>query len=107
MQIKPDRSKPFPRAITILRLFAKPRAIPMTYVTRLDLADRVRKGAGALLQARLSDALDLETQTKQAHWNVPGPTFFQLHLLFDKLHDECEEIVDVVAERKSFQSQLV
>jgi starvation-inducible DNA-binding protein len=36
---------------------------------------------------------------KQAHWNVKGKDFFQLHLLFDKFHDEVQEFVDLVAER--------
>jgi len=67
--------------------------------SHLDLPDHVRKAAGALLQARLSDALDLEAQLKQAHWNVKGPDFFSLHELFDKLHGEVEDAVDVLAER--------
>lgn len=71
----------------------------MTYSSRLDLSDHVRKQAAALLQARLSDALDLEAQTKQAHWNVKGPHFLQLHQLFDAVHDEVEGFVDLIAER--------
>ncbi|CAO3408280.1 DNA starvation/stationary phase protection protein Dps [Azospirillum largimobile] len=71
----------------------------MTYLSRLDLHDVVRKEAAALLQARLSDALDLEAQTKQAHWNVKGPHFLQLHELFDRIHDEVEGFVDLIAER--------
>lgn len=67
--------------------------------SRLDLSAHIRKGAIALLQARLSDALDLEAQTKQAHWNVKGRDFFQLHELFDKIHGEVEEFVDDIAER--------
>jgi len=69
------------------------------YASRLDLSDHVRKGAVALLQARLSDAIDLEAQMKQAHWNVKGRDFFQLHELFDKIHGEVEEFVDLIAER--------
>lgn len=71
----------------------------MSYTSRLDLSDHVRKEACALLQARLSDALDLEAQAKQAHWNVKGPHFLQLHELFDRLHDEIEDFVDLLAER--------
>ncbi|MBA4781003.1 MAG: DNA starvation/stationary phase protection protein Dps [Sphingomonadales bacterium RIFCSPHIGHO2_01_FULL_65_20] len=71
----------------------------MTYTSRIDLSDHVRKQACALLQARLSDALDLEAQTKQAHWNVKGPHFLQLHQLFDSVHDEIEQFVDLLAER--------
>lgn len=69
------------------------------YSSRLDLSEHVRKGAIALLQARLSDAIDLEAQMKQAHWNVRGPNFFQLHQLFDSIHGEVEEFADIVAER--------
>lgn len=71
----------------------------MTYTSRIDLSDHVRKQACVLLQARLSDALDLEAQTKQAHWNVKGPHFLQLHQLFDSVHDEIEQFVDLLAER--------
>jgi starvation-inducible DNA-binding protein len=69
------------------------------YSTRLDIPDHTRKAAIQILQARLSDALDLETQMKQAHWNVRGPNFFQLHQLFDSLHDTVEGYVDLLAER--------
>jgi starvation-inducible DNA-binding protein len=71
----------------------------MSYISRLDLSDHVRKQACGLLQARLSDALDLEAQAKQAHWNVKGPHFLQLHELFDRLHGEIEDFVDLLAER--------
>lgn len=71
----------------------------MSYTSRLDLSEHVRKGSIALLQTRLADSIDLEAQTKQAHWNVKGKDFFQLHLLFDKIHEEVEEFVDLIAER--------
>lgn len=69
------------------------------YQSHLDLPAHVRKGVIALLQARLSDSIDLEAQMKQAHWNVKGRDFFQLHQLFDQLHDGVEEFVDLIAER--------
>lgn len=71
----------------------------MSYSSRIDLSEHVRKQACGLLQARLSDALDLEAQVKQAHWNVKGPHFLQLHQLFDAVHDEIEQFVDLLAER--------
>ena len=71
----------------------------MTYASRLDIPQHIRKHAIALLQARLSDALDLEAQTKQAHWNVKGMNFMQLHEFFDGLHTIAEEFVDTIAER--------
>jgi len=71
----------------------------MTFTSRIDLSEHVRKHASALLQARLSDALDLGAQAKQAHWNVKGPHFLQLHQLFDAVHDTVEQFVDLLAER--------
>jgi starvation-inducible DNA-binding protein len=52
-----------------------------------------------LLNARLADCKDLQTQTKQAHWNVKGPNFIGLHELFDKINEEVDEYVDEIAER--------
>ena len=69
------------------------------YASRLDIPDHARKASIHILQARLSDVLDLEAQTKQAHWNVRGKDFYQLHLLFDAIHGEVEEYADTIAER--------
>ena len=69
------------------------------YSSHIDIPAHIRKASMALLQTRLSDALDLEAQMKQAHWNVKGPAFFQLHQLFDQIHSEVEEIADTIAER--------
>jgi starvation-inducible DNA-binding protein len=69
------------------------------YTSQLDLSDHIRKGSIILLQACLSGALDLEAQTKQAHWNVKGRDFIQLHELFDKVHEIVETFVDTLAER--------
>ena len=52
-----------------------------------------------LLNERLYDAIDLQLQCKQAHWNLKGPNFIGLHELFDKLHETVEEHVDTMAER--------
>jgi starvation-inducible DNA-binding protein len=69
------------------------------YASRIDIPDHARKAATRLLQARLSDALDLEAQLKQAHWNVRGMAFFGLHQLFDVIHGEVEGFADTLAER--------
>src|SRR5262249_47699671 len=45
------------------------------------------------------DCIDLQTQTKQAHWNVKGPNFIALHELFDKVNEDVENYVDDIAER--------
>ncbi len=47
----------------------------------------------------MATSLDLKTQAKQAHWNVKGLDFYQLHELFDTLAGELEGYVDMVAER--------
>jgi starvation-inducible DNA-binding protein len=69
------------------------------YPTRIDLAMEVRSQVVDLLNKTLASTLDLKTQAKQAHWNVKGLDFYQLHELFDELAGELEEYVDMVAER--------
>ena len=72
---------------------------PKTYQTRIDLSADVRKQMIGLLNQHLADTFDLYSQAKQAHWNVKGPEFFQLHELFDRLADEVIGYIDVIAER--------
>jgi starvation-inducible DNA-binding protein len=67
--------------------------------TKNDLSEAARVKAIELLNARLADAIDLQTQTKQAHWNVKGPHFIALHELFDKINEDVEDYVDDIAER--------
>jgi starvation-inducible DNA-binding protein len=67
--------------------------------TKNDLPDSVRSKAVALLNSRLADCIDLQTQTKQAHWNVKGPEFIALHKLFDEINEDIEDYVDTIAER--------
>ena len=43
--------------------------------------------------------IDMQTQTKFAHWNVKGENFYQLHLLFDTIAEHMEDAVDLIAER--------
>ncbi len=69
------------------------------YPTRIDLPQAVREGVVESLNQTLATSLDLKTQTKQAHWNVKGSDFIQLHELFDELAGELEDFVDLVAER--------
>jgi starvation-inducible DNA-binding protein len=69
------------------------------YPTRNDLPEATRTKIAELLNARLADAIDLQTQCKQAHWNVKGPSFIALHELFDKVNAAVEDYVDVIAER--------
>ena len=72
---------------------------PPMYKTKNDLPENTRSKAIELLNARLADAIDLQTQTKHAHWNVKGPDFISLHELFDKINEDVEEYIDLIAER--------
>ena len=69
------------------------------YPTRIDLDLEVRQKVAAMLNTTLAATTDLRTQTKQAHWNVKGKDFYQLHELFDEMATELEEYADMVAER--------
>jgi starvation-inducible DNA-binding protein len=69
------------------------------FKTKNDLSEATRVKAVELLNARLADCIDLQTQTKQAHWNVKGPHFIALHELFDKVNEAVEDYVDDIAER--------
>lgn len=70
-----------------------------TFETRTDLPAEGRKKLTDLLNQQLADTFDLYSQSKQAHWNVKGPQFLQLHELFDHLAKELEGYVDQIAER--------
>ncbi|MGZ4787830.1 MAG: DNA starvation/stationary phase protection protein Dps [Terriglobales bacterium] len=70
-----------------------------TFKTSIDIPEKNRTAIIDLLNARLADATDLKTQTKQAHWNVKGPQFFQLHELFDQIAPHFDDYADLIAER--------
>ncbi len=70
-----------------------------TYKTSIDLPLNIREPMIQLLNQQLADVFDLYSQAKQAHWNVKGAQFFQLHELFDKLADQLQDFVDLIAER--------
>jgi starvation-inducible DNA-binding protein len=69
------------------------------YRTKIDIPEETRSRLVELLNARLADAIDLGAQAKQAHWNVRGRQFFQLHELFDNVAEGVEDYVDLIAER--------
>jgi starvation-inducible DNA-binding protein len=70
-----------------------------SFDTRIDIAATTRTEMVGLLNARLADAVDLFTQAKQAHWNVKGSDFIQLHELFDVLANDVLGYIDLIAER--------
>jgi starvation-inducible DNA-binding protein len=69
------------------------------YPTKNDLPEATRRKMIELCNARLAEAIDLQTQTKQAHWNVRGANFIALHKLFDEVNSDVEDYVDLIAER--------
>ena len=72
---------------------------PKMYETENDISKSSRLELCALLNLRLASLVDLQMQMKQAHWNVKGPSFIGLHELFDKVAEDVEDYVDLVAER--------
>jgi starvation-inducible DNA-binding protein len=83
------QSPPSNRAADTARLF----------MTKNDLPHDTRVQAVELLSQRLVDCIDLQSQCKQAHWNVKGPNFIALHELFDQVNEAVEDYVDLIAER--------
>ncbi|HEU0114437.1 MAG TPA: DNA starvation/stationary phase protection protein Dps [Thermomicrobiales bacterium] len=69
------------------------------FKTHVDLPEATRTAMIDLCNKQLASAFDLFSQTKQAHWNVKGSEFYQLHLLFDDLAEHVEDQVDLIAER--------
>ena len=74
---------------------------PFGHLVKLPIAldERACIESVANLNQLLADTMTLRDMYKKHHWQVAGPTFYQLHLLFDKHYDEQVEIVDLVAER--------
>lgn len=67
--------------------------------TKIDISKDTREQMIELLNARLADSLDLQSQAKQAHWNVKGMNFIALHELFDQVYNGVVEYTDTIAER--------
>jgi len=65
----------------------------------VGLSEAARRRSARLLNEILADTMVLAALYKKHHWNVAGPTFYQLHLLFDKHAGEQAELIDLIAER--------
>ncbi len=76
-----------------LQKFGTLRQLPIA------LPAEARSESCRILNEILSDSMVLAALYKKAHWNAAGPTFYQLHLLFDKHYEEQVELVDALAER--------
>ena len=72
---------------------------PTTFKTGVDFPETQRTSLIALLNTHVATLLALYSQTKQAHWNVKGSDFIQLHELFDDLATDVLEHLDATAER--------
>src|SRR4029078_2029662 len=81
-----------PLGVEIQR-FGTPRLLPIA------LPKTARAESCRLLNEILADSMILYALYKKHHWLVAGPTFYQLHLLFDKHAEEETEIIDLLAER--------
>jgi starvation-inducible DNA-binding protein len=71
----------------------------VSHALPLELEEDVRLEMTEQLNQLLADSITLRDLYKKSHWQVAGPTFYQLHLLFDKHFGEQVEIVDLIAER--------
>jgi starvation-inducible DNA-binding protein len=93
---KGDRPSPEPQLAPLgdeIQRFGTTRLLPIA------LAKEARADSCRLLNEILADTMILYALYKKHHWLVAGPTFYQLHLLFDKHAEEQTEIIDLLAER--------
>jgi len=74
---------------------------PFGHLVRMPIAlsEQACKESVDNLNQLLADTMTLRDLYKKHHWQVAGPTFYQLHLLFDKHYNEQNDVVDAVAER--------
>ena len=97
---KPGNGQRLPEAQPILRQRSREMQ-PFGTLARypLALADDVRAASAEVLNQVLCDTIVLRDMYKKHHWQVSGPTFYALHLLFDKHAEEQAELIDLLAER--------
>jgi len=90
---KPSPQPRFGQSGPELQRFGTLRQLPIA------LSAEARGESCQILNEILADSMVLAALYKKAHWNAAGPTFYQLHLLFDKHYEEQVELVDALAER--------
>src|SRR5262249_55204466 len=78
-----------------------PEIQPYGHIVRMPIAlsEHVCKESGENLNQLLADTMTLRDLYKKHHWQLAGPTFYQLHLLFDKHYSEQNDLVDAIGER--------
>jgi starvation-inducible DNA-binding protein len=69
------------------------------FSSRIDIDEDTRQQVIGFLNEQLADTFDMFSLAKQAHWNVKGAQFFQLHELFDLIAEGLLPYVDMIAER--------
>lgn len=69
------------------------------FSSRIDIDEETRQQVIGLLNEQLADTFDMFSLAKQAHWNVKGAQFYQLHELFDLIAEGLLPYVDMIAER--------
>src|SRR6476469_672516 len=74
---------------------------PFGHLVRMPIAlsENACRESVENLNQLLADTITLRDMYKKHHWQIAGPTFYQLHLLFDKHYGEQNELVDAIAER--------
>lgn len=75
------------------------QAFTQTRKTPIALGESVREESIGNLNQLLADVITLRDMYKKHHWQVSGPTFYPLHLLYDKHAGELDAQIDVIAER--------
>jgi starvation-inducible DNA-binding protein len=78
-----------------------PEMQPYGHIVRMPIAlsETACKESVENLNQMLADTITLRDLYKKHHWQIAGPSFYQLHLLFDKHAGEQDELVDLIAER--------
>jgi starvation-inducible DNA-binding protein len=78
-----------------------PEIQPYGKIAKLPIAldEKICAESTENLNQILADTITLRDMYKKHHWQVAGSTFYQIHLLYDKHHDEQDELVDEIAER--------
>lgn len=66
---------------------------------QIGISQKNLSAISGILSTILADAVLLYTKTRKFHWNVSGPSFMELHKLFEKQYKELEEAIDEIAER--------
>jgi len=72
---------------------------PKLVTSAIEMKSTHRENLVLILNQTLADLTDLKTHAKQAHWNVQGENFVTYHKLFDKIANEVDGFIDIVAER--------